>query len=233
MKTRYIPILLPLLTALCLVSAPAYAGDPVISDISKNAYNVTKYLNKRGGPVVSAADAAKIKKAILANTLVDAGEAQMLDYLKSGQSFIIAAPSVGYSDVTFTKPVSAEAVAVLETIVSVSYDDPIEEQWMRGDAADLKALIAHHNSSDAGREKVLNIMAGSLKKASKQPQWEESKKQTKLELNRWNTKLYKLDGEEYVQFKAMLYEAAVIADKDGRDNTSGNILDFEYRHFGE
>jgi len=215
------------------VPQPASAQDPVISDISKNAYNVVKYLNRRAGAEVSATDAGKIKKAVMANTVVDDGEAQMLGFMKSGQGFTISLGTASAPDVSFDKPLTPEAKAVLETIVTVTYDDPVEAQWMRGNVDDLQALISLHNGSEQGKDKVLGLMIASLKKAHNQPDFDQSKKQTGLEFARWSSKLHKLDGSDYSQFKAILYEAAVIADKDGRTTTDGNILDFQYKHFGK
>lgn len=228
---------------LALYATPAAAQDPVISNISKNGYNVINYLNKRAGNELTAGDAEKVKKAVLANKIVDEGEAKLLEYLKSEQSFTIKSRGPGHSDISFTKSVSDEAKTILSLIASTSFDDPIEEQWARGSEADLKALLKLYSGSPKGREKVLGVISAGLKAAYDSGDFQQAKKLMETEITRWRVKLSKLDGSDYRHFKWILFQAAVIADRHTSlskrgagtgppyDYVDGGVPDYLYKSF--
>lgn len=202
-----------LLCAPALYASPVAAQDPVISEISKNGYNVIRHLNSRPGDELTAGDAEKVKKAIMANKFVDAGEAKLLEYLQAEQSFIIKSRGSGYVDLTFNKSVSDEAKAILSLISSASFDDPVEQKWARGNKADLKQLLDLYNGSPQGREKVLGVLVTTLEVAWKSDDYKQRELAMKAEMARWSAKLSTLSGSNYGDFKKVLFQAAVIADR--------------------
>ncbi|OAN97308.1 hypothetical protein A8B75_04255 [Sphingomonadales bacterium EhC05] len=238
-KTRLV-----LLMCLCcnILVSPASAEEKVISEISKNGYNVINHLNRSSVSELTALDAQKIKRAILANAIVDDGEALLLKYLLAGQSFTIKSNRSGSNDLSFNKSVSDSAKTILRTVTSASFDDPMEEQWMRGDEADLKQLIEIYGGSTPDRRRLLIMIGKPLKDAMLLGEFKDQETKMKSVMARWMAKLSKLRGPDYNIFKKMLFEAAVIVDRRNSlssnksgDKTNckmsdGGVPDYIYRH---
>ncbi|MGJ8563562.1 MAG: tetratricopeptide repeat protein [Alphaproteobacteria bacterium] len=99
------------------LNIPAYAQVPVIEDISKNSFNVIRHLSRVNEPALSLKSAEKIKRAVMANDVLDDGEKQMLHYLINEQSFIIKVPT-STVDAAYSKPVSSEAKALFKSLAN-------------------------------------------------------------------------------------------------------------------
>ena len=221
---RTIFFILPLMGLMSAGSA--YAQTPVIEEISKNSLNVIRHVSRVNEPALSLASAQKIKRAVLANTLLDDGELKMLEYLQSGQGFTI---KLSTGETTFDKPVSDEAKAFLQTIKSVTYDDPVQEMWARGTQADLQKVIEVYNGSSEGKKQIESILGDELNAAWATPgEYSRREKAFKSVMARWSSKLYKLSGSDYAALKSILYDTAYATDKAGRATTDGNLPDHHY-----
>ena len=215
-KTAYVAISWLLLSA----ATAAFAYIPVIEDISKNSYNVIRYINRSSEAEMSLDSAKKVKRAVMANTLLDAGEKQMLSYLQNDQSFSIRLPNSN-NITSYTKPVSEEAKSFLSAIAGYSYLDPVEEMWMSGTDADIKRFVEIHQSSAEGEKRVDGFLSRQL---ANHPE-------PKVVLRQWAANLYNVnDSVRYTQLKKLLYKIAVIEDKKQSlsGTTDGGIADREY-----
>lgn len=140
--------LLAVVLALSL-NAPAFAQVPVIEDISKNGFNVIRHLSRVEEPVLSLQSAEKIKRAVLANEVLDDGEKRMLQYLIDEQSFTIRVPT-STVDAVQSKPVSAEAKALFRSLQTTvpGATEPI--QIVPEIDAKVAAFTALHEIAEAG-----------------------------------------------------------------------------------
>ena len=209
------------------IAQPAHAETTEVTAQSVHAYNVSKALMRRSDGPLSAEDAALFERAILADTQVDQAEQQMLDALISGKHYIVNPPKYG-SAVTFTRPASEEAKQVLQQISSFAYDDPILQDWMQATPESVGRVVALFDGTPEERSRAVAALASRAKEVWESDSFENDYRKLKAEAAAWNSRCFKLSGDPFQSCKAMAYEAMLQADRDGRDNTTGNIPDFVY-----
>jgi len=206
---------------------PVFAETTEVTAQSVHMYNVSKALMRRGDGPLSAEDAALFERAILADTQVDQAEQQMLNALISGKHYIVNPPKYG-SAVTFTRPASDEAKQVLNQISSFAFDDPILQDWMQATPESVGRVVALFDGTPEERSRAVAALASRAKEVFKPDSWANDYRELKSEVAGWNSRCFKLSGDPFQSCKALAYEAMLEADKDGRDNPTGNIPDYLY-----
>ena len=131
------------------MSISAFAEVPVIEDISKNSYNVIRHLARVNETTMSLASAEKIKRAVMADKVLDTGEKQMLQYLIDGQGFIIKIPT-STVDAAYSRSVSAEAKSFLQSLLNPQAAPPKPQQTDPTVNATEMRLLALKKATETG-----------------------------------------------------------------------------------
>jgi hypothetical protein len=216
--------------SLALATTPAIAEPIVVKAQSAPAYNVSKVLMRRGDGPLSAADAALFKRAILADTQVDATERVILDALMAGEPFAVQSHSSG-SDVVFTRTASDEAKQALQAIQSFAYDDPILQKWMEGTAESVGSVIALYEGSAEERQQAIDALVKRADSVWKEDSWKDDYRKLKGEMASWSTRCNTQSGAAYRTCSTMVHEVMVKADRGLDGSTDGGIPDSVYSRF--
>lgn len=207
-------------------SEPALAEQPVAEAQTVHVYNASKALMRRGDGPLSADDAALFERAMMIDTQVDTAEQAILDALLSDQSFLVKPPKYG-SDVAFTRTASAEAKAVLRKIASARIDDPLLAAWRLATPVSVSTVLERYQSGEVGKREVIEMLAARAAEAN-QNGYKDDWKTLRGEMRTWSSTCNKLEGSKWRACRAMAFQGALHADKDGRDSTVGNIPDQIY-----
>ena len=219
------------LGVLCTFALPALSGtasadEVVITEISKTGYNVANYLRRQGDTPMTAKMAETAKRGILSDTMVDAGEQQMIDSLLAGETFTVRNKFGNSATVTMT--VEADARAILQGIEDITLDDPILQLWTEGTESSVGQVVAMYQAGGDDRRKVEKTLGNRAKEVFARSNYADNYKPLRTEFAKWGAHCYELNGQSYSDCREMLFEIVTEADKDGRDVTTGNIPDFLY-----
>ena len=213
-----------------LAAVPVCAETNVVTCTSVNAYNAANVLARRSDGPLAAEDAEIIKRAVLADTRVDDGERAMLNHLIEGETFLIKHPKQD-RERQFNRIASDDAKEVLRHIQAFSYDDPILQSWMEATPESVGHIVAMYDGTAEERQQALTALIQRARAVNKIDSHQNDYRKLKGEAAAWSSRCNTLSGEIYASCIAMIYEAMLEADKDGRTSHEGNIPDFIYNQW--
>lgn len=225
------------LAALILLPASAatsaHAQQVEIDEISKPGRNIVHFLRRGAGAPVSGTDAERIKKGILSDTKVDAGERKLLDALLNGQTVLLRKEYDIGEDYTMSRELSDEARAIFSSIESFEHDDPLYQKWVEASQESMGELLVLWNSGGESKQSVYDMLYVRLEEVWAKSRYEDDYSTMKGELSSWQNRCWRSDGAQSRACLNMAYE--VIRDLDdtglGGAGTVGGIPDFLYMGF--
>ena len=223
-----------------LLLLPIYNGvananpqDYTVSNLSKNTFRWCQFVaNRTQGKPVSEKIAKRLKKAVLADNLVDENEKKLIQILtKRNYSKITigAKKSLTFkpNDIVFTNAISDKAIEAIKGIVVIQYEDPLLAKWHSG-LDGYRELLKIYQSSVAGKDKVSLFYVALITDHWSRSTWKDGYDVLKKFISLEKSKINKLNGVNYRFARKFLYESILKADK-AVDNSAGRIPDPIYQ----
>lgn len=213
----------------------AHAEEVVIDEasISSQGKNIYHFLRRGADTPLSGADAERIKKGFLSDTKVDDGERALIDALLAGKAIRLKPQYSTGSEYVFSRELSAEASAVLNSIESYTVDDPIYQLWLEATPESINTLLTMFEAGGEQRQKVYDMLRGRLETIWATSRYQDDYKDMANELLRWANRCSNAATGQYRPCRSMVY--TVISDYDGAGlggpDTTGGIPDHLYSQF--